>query len=68
MRDGGAGHPAIQGTHRQTLAGVVRFNSPELHEEAGKVVEAGGHPLVRAAALRAAHPGNAGAACHAGVW
>ena len=29
-------------THRQTLAGVVRFNSPELHEEAGRVVEAGG--------------------------
>jgi DNA mismatch repair protein MutS len=32
-------------THRQTLAGVVRFNSPELHEEASKVVEAGGHAL-----------------------
>ena len=29
-------------THRQTLAGVVRFNSPELHEEASRVVEAGG--------------------------
>ena len=28
-------------THRQTLAGVVRFNSPELHEEASRVVEAG---------------------------
>ena len=24
-------------THRQTLAGVVRFNSPELHEEASRV-------------------------------
>ena len=23
-------------THRQTLAGVVRFNSPELHEEASR--------------------------------
>lgn len=32
-------------THRQTLAGVVRFNSPELHEEASRVVEAGGHAL-----------------------
>jgi DNA mismatch repair protein MutS len=30
-------------THRQTLAGVVRFNSPELHGEASKVVEAGSH-------------------------
>jgi len=25
-------------THRQTLAGVVRFNSPELHEEASRVI------------------------------
>jgi DNA mismatch repair protein MutS len=32
-------------THRQTLAGVVRFNSPELHEEAAQVVEAGSHAL-----------------------
>ena len=32
-------------THRQTLAGVVRFNSPDLHEEAAKVGEAGGHAL-----------------------
>ncbi|MEO7276587.1 MAG: DNA mismatch repair protein MutS [Sphingomicrobium sp.] len=32
-------------THRQTLAGVVRFNSPELHAEASQVVEAGGHAL-----------------------
>jgi DNA mismatch repair protein MutS len=31
--------------HRQTLAGVVRFNSPELHEEASRVVEAGAHAL-----------------------
>jgi DNA mismatch repair protein MutS len=37
--------------HRQTLAGVVRFNSPELHEEAGRVVEAG----ARALAAEAAH-------------
>jgi DNA mismatch repair protein MutS len=32
-------------THRQTLAGVVRFNSPALHEEASKVIEAGAHAL-----------------------
>jgi len=32
-------------THRQTLAGVVRFNSPELHEEASRVTEAGAHAL-----------------------
>jgi DNA mismatch repair protein MutS len=37
--------------HRQTLAGVVRFNSPELHEEASRVVEAGAHAL----ALEAKH-------------
>jgi DNA mismatch repair protein MutS len=37
-------------THRQTLAGVVRFNSPELHEEASRVVEAGSHALAAEAA------------------
>jgi len=37
-------------THRQTLAGVVRFNSPDLHEEAAKVIEAGGHALAAEAA------------------
>ena len=37
-------------THRQTLAGVVRFNSPELHEEAGRVIEAGSHALAAEAA------------------
>ena len=37
-------------THRQTLAGVVRFNSPELHEEATRVVEAGGHAIAAEAA------------------
>ncbi len=46
-------------THRQTLAGVVRFNSPELHEEASRVVEAGGHAL----AAEAAHAEELGAAC-----
>src|SRR5436305_8801595 len=37
-------------THRQTLAGVVRFNSPELHEEASRVIEAGTHSLSAEAA------------------
>ncbi len=32
-------------THRQTLAGVVRFNAPELHELAVKVTQAGAHAL-----------------------
>jgi DNA mismatch repair protein MutS len=32
-------------SHRQTLAGVVRFNSPDLNEEAGRVVQAGAHAL-----------------------
>ncbi len=36
--------------HRQTLAGVVRFNSPDLHAEASKVVEAGAHALAAEAA------------------
>jgi DNA mismatch repair protein MutS len=38
-------------THRQTMAGAVRFNSPALHEEASRVIEAGGHAL----ALEQAH-------------
>ncbi len=37
-------------THRQTLAGVVRFNSPELHVEAAQVIEAGAHALAAEAA------------------
>ncbi|MGN6058488.1 MAG: DNA mismatch repair protein MutS, partial [Sphingomicrobium sp.] len=37
-------------THRQTLAGVVRFNSTELHQEATQVVEAGAHALAAEAA------------------
>jgi DNA mismatch repair protein MutS len=32
-------------THRQTLAGVVRFNAPDLHEQALKVGQAGAHAL-----------------------
>ncbi|WP_097063390.1 DNA mismatch repair protein MutS [Sphingomonas guangdongensis] len=37
-------------THRQTLAGVVRFNAPELHEVAAKVAHAGAHALAAEAA------------------
>jgi len=37
-------------THRQTLAGVVRFNAPELHEAAMKVSQAGAHALAAEAA------------------
>jgi DNA mismatch repair protein MutS len=38
-------------THRQTMAGAVRFNSLQLHEEASRISEAGG----RALAAEAAH-------------
>ena len=37
-------------THRQTLAGVVRFNAPELHEQATRVGQAGAHALAAEAA------------------
>ncbi len=37
-------------THRQTLAGVVRFNAPDLHEVALKVTQAGAHALAAEAA------------------
>jgi DNA mismatch repair protein MutS len=37
-------------THRQTLAGVVRFNAPDLHEVAIKVTQAGAHALTAEAA------------------
>ncbi len=32
-------------THRQTMAGAVRFNALALHEEASRIAEAGGHAL-----------------------
>ncbi|QZD90641.1 DNA mismatch repair protein MutS [Qipengyuania aurantiaca] len=32
-------------THRQTMAGAVRFNSVGLHEEASRIAEAGAHAL-----------------------
>ncbi|MET0247738.1 MAG: DNA mismatch repair protein MutS [Sphingomonas sp.] len=37
-------------THRQTLAGGVRFNAPELHDAAVKVTQAGAHALAAEAA------------------
>jgi DNA mismatch repair protein MutS len=37
-------------THRQTLAGVVRFNAPALHDVAMKVTQAGAHALAAEAA------------------
>jgi DNA mismatch repair protein MutS len=37
-------------THRQTLAGVVRFNAPELHDIAQTVTQAGAHALAAEAA------------------
>ena len=43
--------PGTGFTHRQTMAGAVRFNSPELHEEAIRITQAGGH----AQAAEAAH-------------
>jgi DNA mismatch repair protein MutS len=37
-------------THRQTLAGVVRFNAPELHDVAMKVTQSGAHAVAAEAA------------------
>ncbi len=37
-------------THRQTLAGVVRFNASDLHDLAVKVTQAGAHALAAEAA------------------
>ncbi|TVV75846.1 DNA mismatch repair protein MutS [Sphingomonas solaris] len=37
-------------THRQTLAGVVRFNAADLHEQALRVGQAGAHALTAEAA------------------
>ena len=49
-------------THRQTLAGVVRFNTPALHEVAARVSQAGAHAL----AAEAAHLEDLTAAALAG--
>jgi len=37
-------------THRQTLAGVVRFNAPDLHEQAVRVGQSGAHAVAAEAA------------------
>ncbi len=37
-------------THRQTLAGVLRFNAPDLHEQAMRVGQSGAHALAAEAA------------------
>ena len=37
-------------THRQTMAGAVRFNAPDLHDVALKVTQAGAHALAAEAA------------------
>jgi DNA mismatch repair protein MutS len=37
-------------THRQTMAGAVRFNSVDLHEQATRVSQAGAHALAAEAA------------------
>lgn len=37
-------------THRQTMAGAVRFNAPELHDIAQRVTQAGAHALAAEAA------------------
>ena len=42
--------PGTGFTHRQTMAGAVRFNSSELHEEAIRITQAGGHALAAEAA------------------
>jgi DNA mismatch repair protein MutS len=42
--------PSSGFTHRQTLAGVVRFNAPDLHEAALRVTQAGAHALAAEAA------------------
>ena len=42
--------PGTGFTHRQTMAGAVRFNSSELHEEALRITQAGGHALAAEAA------------------
>ena len=52
-------------THRQTMAGAVRFNALALHEEASRIAEAGGHALTAEDAHFEALVGEAIAARHA---
>ncbi|MEP6785690.1 MAG: DNA mismatch repair protein MutS [Sphingomonadales bacterium] len=42
--------PGSEFTHRQTLAGVVRFNATDLHDVAMRVTQAGSHALTAEAA------------------
>ncbi|SFS05388.1 DNA mismatch repair protein MutS [Sphingomonas jatrophae] len=46
-------------THRQTLAGAVRFNAPDLAEVASRVTQAGAHALTAEAAHLEALTGEA---------
>ncbi len=52
-------------THRQTMAGAVRFNALALHEEASRIAEAGGHALAAEEAHFEELTGEAVAARHA---
>ena len=52
-------------THRQTMAGAVRFNALALHEEASRIAEAGGHALAAEEAHFEELVGEAIAARHA---
>ena len=52
-------------THRQTMAGAVRFNALALHEEASRIAEAGGHALAAEEAHFEGLVGEAIAARHA---
>jgi DNA mismatch repair protein MutS len=45
--------------HRQTMAGAVRFNAPDLHEQALRVGQAGAHALAAEAAHFEALTGDA---------
>ncbi|MEY4238230.1 MAG: mismatch repair protein MutS, partial [Pseudomonadota bacterium] len=52
-------------THRQTMAGAVRFNAVALHAEASRIAEAGGHALAAEEAHFAELVGMAVQARHA---
>ena len=52
-------------THRQTMAGAVRFNALALHEEASRIAQAGGHALAAEDAHFEELVGEAIAARHA---
>jgi DNA mismatch repair protein MutS len=52
-------------THRQTMAGAVRFNALALHEEASRIAESGGHALAAEEAHFAELTEAAITCCHA---